>query len=188
MGFNNLSCQYTFFYSNLFSNVKLQTYTPMRKIDNLLSEYGLSHQNSTNKAIHWICVPLIFFSIIGFLWSIPADYLHNLLPGTSGEFLNWGTIGLLIALVYYFSLSIPLFFGMFLFAIVISVGCFLIYRSDIAPLWLICLLIFVFAWIGQFYGHKVEGKKPSFLKDIQFLLIGPAWLMHFIFKKLHIAY
>src|SRR5690606_19838696 len=56
------------------------------------------------------------------------------------------------------------------------------------PLWIVCLIIFVLAWIGQFYGHKVEGKKPSFLKDIQFLLIGPAWLMHFIFKKLGIPY
>jgi uncharacterized membrane protein YGL010W len=60
--------------------------------------------------------------------------------------------------------------------------------SGIAPLWLACIVIFVLAWIGQFYGHKIEGKKPSFLKDLQFLLIGPAWLMHFIYKKIGIPY
>jgi len=53
---------------------------------------------------------------------------------------------------------------------------------------MLSIAIFVVAWIGQFYGHKVEGKKPSFLKDIQFLLIGPAWLMHFIFKRIGIPY
>jgi len=60
--------------------------------------------------------------------------------------------------------------------------------SKLAPLWVVCIAVFVLAWIGQFYGHKVEGKKPSFLKDIQFLLIGPAWLMHFIYKRLGIPY
>jgi uncharacterized membrane protein YGL010W len=59
---------------------------------------------------------------------------------------------------------------------------------DVAPLWAISLIIFVLAWFGQFYGHKVEGKKPSFFKDLQFLLIGPAWLMHFIYKRLGIPY
>jgi uncharacterized membrane protein YGL010W len=36
--------------------------------------------------------------------------------------------------------------------------------------------IFVVAWIGQFYGHHLEGRKPSFLTDLQYLLIGPIWI------------
>jgi len=56
------------------------------------------------------------------------------------------------------------------------------------PLWAVSLGIFALAWIGQFYGHKIEGKKPSFFKDLQFLLIGPAWLMHFVYKKMRIPY
>ncbi len=54
------------------------------------------------------------------------------------------------------------------------------YLGQFLPLLTTSLAIFVIAWIGQFYGHKVEGKKPSFLKDLQFLLIGPAW----VFEKL----
>jgi uncharacterized membrane protein YGL010W len=52
-----------------------------------------------------------------------------------------------------------------------------------ARLWLVSIIIFVSAWIGQFIGHKIEGQKPSFMDDLQFLLIGPAWLMSFIYKK-----
>jgi uncharacterized membrane protein YGL010W len=122
------------------------------------------------------------------LWSIPADFLHSIVPGEAGKFINWATIGLLLALVYYASLSFPLFLGMLLIVIVFSLGCYFLEKSGIAPLWLISLVIFFLAWIGQFYGHKVEGKKPSFLKDVQFLLIGPAWLMSFIFKNLGISY
>ena len=56
------------------------------------------------------------------------------------------------------------------------------------PLWQFALIVFVVAWIGQFWGHKVEGKKPSFFKDVQFLLIGPAWLMHFIYRKMGLSW
>ena len=54
--------------------------------------------------------------------------------------------------------------------------------------WIVFLSVFVLSWIFQFIGHKIEGKKPSFLKDLQFLLVGPAWLLHFILKKLGIRY
>ncbi|MFM9840264.1 MAG: DUF962 domain-containing protein [Cyclobacteriaceae bacterium] len=159
----------------------------MRKIDSLLSEYGESHQNETNKLIHWICVPLIFFSIMGLIASIPSGFLQSML-GEGSLFANWAAVILVLALVYYITLSIPLTIGMFLFALLCLFLINKVVGANIAPLWAVSLGIFVLAWIGQFYGHKIEGKKPSFLKDIQFLMIGPAWLMHFIYKKIGIPY
>lgn len=159
----------------------------MRKIDQLLSEYGESHQNATNKAIHWICVPLIFFSVVGLIASIPSGIVQSIL-GEGNPYANWATVVLVIAAAYYVTLSIPLSIGMVLFALLCLIVTNSIVRLNVAPLWAVCLGIFVVAWIGQFYGHKVEGKKPSFLKDLQFLLIGPAWLMHFIYKKAGIPY
>ncbi len=159
----------------------------MRRIDELLTEYGESHQNKTNKAIHWICVPLIFFSIVGLIASIPSSILQTFM-GDGNPYANWATVTLVFVLVYYVTLSIPLSIGMMLFGALCLVLVNTLSRSNIAPLWLLCVVIFVVAWIGQFYGHKVEGKKPSFFKDVQFLLIGPAWLMHFIYKRLGIPY
>lgn len=158
----------------------------MRKIEQLFLEYGDSHQNQTNKAIHWVCVPLIFLSVLGLLASIPAGAVVSMLG--ESPYANWAGVALVLVLVYYVSLSVPLSIGMMLFG---AFCLFILHKLDaigIAPLWLLSIAIFVVAWIGQFYGHKVEGKKPSFLKDIQFLLIGPAWLMHFIFKKIGIPY
>jgi len=158
----------------------------MRKIEQLLAEYGESHQNQTNKAIHWICVPLIFLSVLGLLASIPSHSVANLLG--ESPYANWAGIALVLVLVYYVSLSVPLAVGMMLFGALCLFVLNILNGFQMAPLWLLSIAIFVVAWIGQFYGHKVEGKKPSFLKDIQFLLIGPAWLMHFIFKRIGIPY
>jgi uncharacterized membrane protein YGL010W len=89
----------------------------MRKVDELFERYGASHRNRTNEAIHWICVPLI-------TWSVLA----------------------------------------------------------------VAAVVFVLAWIGQFIGHAIEGKRPSFFEDVKFLLVGPAWLLHFIYRRVGIAY
>ena len=159
----------------------------MRKIDQLFEEYGESHQNSTNKAIHWICVPLIFFSIVGLVASIPSHAVQSVL-GDGNPYANWAAVVLVLVLIYYVSLSIPLGIGMMLFGALCLFAANFLVRVTNTPLWITSLIIFFVAWVGQFYGHKVEGKKPSFLKDIQFLLIGPAWLMHFIYKRLGIPY
>jgi uncharacterized membrane protein YGL010W len=159
----------------------------MRKIDELLTEYGQSHQNATNKFIHWICVPAIFFSIVGLFYSIPSQILTTYFPFL-GSFANWATVILIVVLIYYVTLSAPLTLGMLLFsALCLALANVLDLVAPI-PLWGISLLVFGVAWIFQFYGHKIEGKKPSFFKDVQFLLIGPAWLMHFIYKRLGLAY
>jgi uncharacterized membrane protein YGL010W len=151
----------------------------MTKIQSLLDEYASSHQNGTNKAIHWICVPLIFFSIVGLFFEIP-------LPTVAGVKLNFAVLMLAFVTVYYITLSFTLALGMFLYAIACIAACYGIQQAGL-PVWLVSIVIFVLAWIAQFYGHKIEGKKPSFLKDLQFLLIGPAWIMSFVYNKLGIG-
>jgi uncharacterized membrane protein YGL010W len=157
-----------------------------KALNSLLEEYGESHQNSTNKLIHWICVPLIFYSIIALVYSIPNEILIPIFGDSI--WANWATITLVIVLIYYAKLSIPIAIGMLLFSAVCMFVCQYLSSTVDVSLWIIALVIFVAAWAGQFYGHKVEGKKPSFLKDLQFLLIGPAWLMHFLFEKWGIKY
>jgi len=144
-------------------------------------EYALSHQNKTNQLIHYICVPLIFFSIVGLFMSIPSKGIENLIKINNPILENWATLILFVLLFFYIKLSFSTFLRMLLFSLICLVGNY--YLSDIIPLLYASLAIFVVAWIGQFYGHKLEGKKPSFFKDLQFLLIGPAWVFEKISKK-----
>lgn len=160
----------------------------MRKIDRLLLEYGESHRNPTNKAVHWVCVPAIMFSLLGLLWNLPAGPL-GLLPGLENvAWANWSVLLLLFASVYYLRLSIPLFVGMIFISLAMIYGNLKLSALGSSMHLAISLGVFGIAWVGQFIGHKIEGKKPSFLKDLQFLLVGPAWLMHFIFKQIGISY
>ena len=156
----------------------------MKQIDLLLSKYGESHMNTTNKLIHWVCVPAIMFSLLALLFAIPFFTEKT-------WYANWAMVLLIFAWIYYARLSMTMMFGFLVIGSLMMFGIVALYQavdyhSGKLALW--ALVIFVVAWIGQFIGHKIEGKKPSFLEDIQFLLIGPAWLMHFIFKKIGISY
>ncbi len=155
----------------------------MKTLEQWLDEYDESHQNGINKILHWICVPLIVLSLLGFLWSISISFGQNKLPFS----FNWAIITIIFALLYYALMSWSLAAGM----LMVSAAMMLILDvlSDLqTPLWMISMVVFVLAWMGQFIGHHVEGKRPAFFKDVQFLLIGPLWLLSYVYRKLGIPY
>lgn len=155
----------------------------MRTMHQWLDEYGDSHRNSTNELLHWICVPAIVTTVIGFLWSIPVPQAF----AEISPWLNWATLAVAASVAYYFTLSPSLGVG----AAVCLVALLFVVRwlDTLAwPLWLTSLVIFVVAWIGQFIGHSIEGKRPSFFKDVQFLLIGPIWLVSHVYRRLGVAF
>lgn len=128
-----------------------------KPLDRWLSDYAVSHTDHTNKKIHFVCVPVIFLTIVALLYAI-----HPILLGVIA-------VGVML---FYLRLSLPLFGAMLaFFALCVAISVF----API-PVWG-WIAIFVVAWIGQFWGHKIEGAKPSFLEDLQFLLIGPAWVV-----------
>jgi uncharacterized membrane protein YGL010W len=147
----------------------------MRPLNSLLDEYSESHVHPQNIIIHWICVPIIFLSFTGFLFVISIPVFGNL-----------AILALLILTGYYFMLSKTLWFGMLVWGLICIIIDFYINFHFYGNRFEVFAGLFIIAWIGQFLGHKIEGKKPSFLKDLQFLLIGPAWLMVKIYKKLGI--
>ncbi|MFS4459969.1 DUF962 domain-containing protein [Bdellovibrio sp. HCB2-146] len=140
----------------------------MRTLESWLSEYSESHQNKMNQKLHRICVPAIFFSILGMLWVLKLG------------FLNAAVVVAILILPFYVRLGIKAL-NLILPQLLVSflILFFWEQQTTLSCLFYSCLTIFVVAWIGQFIGHKIEGKKPSFFKDLQFLLIGPLW----IFKK-----
>ena len=156
----------------------------MKPVQQWLNEYAESHQHPTNVKIHWVCVPLIMLSIIGILANIKLKFNFLL---NFPEINHVGTLLIVCGCVYYFFLSKKLLLGMIpiSFIMLLMINWLSTFSC---PLWKISLMIFILSWAGQFYGHKIEGKKPSFFKDIQFLLIGPLWLLGFIYRKLGIKY
>jgi len=158
----------------------------MRTMQQWFDEYGESHKNKINKAFHWVCVPVIFFTIIGLLSTIPLPFIgYN---GNNSTYLHIGSLLVALGLIFYARISIPMFIGMAVFSYFVLFINKRVGQSIEFNYAYFNLILFALAWIGQFIGHKIEGKKPSFLKDLQFLLIGPAWLMGFIYRKLGLKY
>ena len=151
-----------------------------RRLDQLLDEYGESHRNPVNKLIHWVCVPVIVWTVVALLWVIPFPFAAEGLPVP----LNWATVVLVLAQVYYFRLSLKLGTALLLYNVFMIQLTVLVEQTAAWPLWQVAVALFVIAWIGQFIGHVIEGKRPSFFKDVQFLLIGPAWLMAHLFRMM----
>lgn len=143
----------------------------MRTLTQWLDAYGQSHQHPINQRIHTIAVPGIFFSVVALIWSIPPITL-------SGMTLNWVWLAALPVWIFYFRLSL----SVFLLMLGYTLSCIALAWSLALlqlPVFTIALALFVCLWLLQFIGHKIEGKKPSFFEDLQFLLIGPIW----VFRK-----
>lgn len=154
----------------------------MRSVDQWFDEYSDSHRHPVNKAVHWVCVPAIVFSVLGLLSLAPLPVLAARWP-----WANLGTLAAALALLYYLRLSPALALGVLPLLALTFIGIDAL-AAQPWPLWLSCVAIFVVAWIGQFIGHAVEGRRPSFFKDLQFLLIGPLWLLGFVYRGVGIRY
>lgn len=146
----------------------------MRSLPQFLSDYGESHRNSFNQWVHIVCVPAIVFSTLGLLWLIPIGNWLGL-TGTAGEWVNGATLLAVLSGIVYLRLSIGVFV---LMAGWFAVSAWII-QSVVAAGWSLfwtSLVVWIAAWALQVYGHKVEGKKPSFVEDLVFLLIGPIFV------------
>jgi uncharacterized membrane protein YGL010W len=148
----------------------------MRRVDTLLDNYSADHLNPVNQRIHVVCVPAIVWSVSAMLWAIPVPPL--LQPGA------WAALAMFLAWITYWKLSRPLAVGM----LVAFVATVLLNRWIAATWGVMALLwlgvgVFVVAWIAQFIGHKIEGKRPSFLTDMVYLLVGPIWTLRKFYTR-----
>ena len=141
-----------------------------RPVIQRLNKYAESHLNPANEVIHLICVPAIVFSLLGVIWAVhPLAALATVV----------------VSIGYYLSLSKPFALGMLVMATVMLAVLYVVPQQQV--MW-VSLVVFGVAWVGQFIGHKIEGKKPSFFDDLRFLLIGPLFVLGFLYRRFGIDY
>ncbi|HEX4523242.1 MAG TPA: Mpo1-like protein [Casimicrobiaceae bacterium] len=141
----------------------------MRRVDRLFESYGLYHRDPVNKAIHWICVPLILWSVLGMLWAVSPVA---------------ACVAIAVMILFYLFLSLPLALGML--AVVAGMAWLLTLLGD--RVLVVSALTFTAAWIGQFIGHAIEGRKPAFVDDLRSFLVAPAWLLGDLYRRLGLRY
>jgi uncharacterized membrane protein YGL010W len=144
----------------------------MKDLHAWLDDYSQSHMNPRNKTLHWCGIPIIVFSVIGLMSVV------SLGP------LNLALIGLAAAVAYYALLSWRLALGMTAVFAVLYLAALAAGGALGGAMVPTMVGVFVFGWVLQFIGHEIEGAKPSFFKDLQFLLIGPLWLLADVYRRL----
>ena len=135
----------------------------MKTFDQWMSDYSVSHQNPTNKLIHNICVPVIFFTVVALLWKLS---IFLFIPVALGAIAFYYTMGKKVAVLG-----------------AVMIGLCLVLQFALGFGYIMLILLFAAAWAGQFYGHKIEGQKPSFLEDLLFLFVGPLWVSYPLLQK-----
>ncbi|WP_266170620.1 DUF962 domain-containing protein [Dyella subtropica] len=149
-----------------------------RSMRDWLDSYSRDHQHPTNRLLHWICVPLIVWCVVALLWTLPV-------PSMLGRPGFWSVGAQVLAFAWYWKHSRKLAGALLIFFVLLDLLTELLYRQlgSMTLLW--CALgVFAVAWVGQFIGHAIEGRRPSFLTDLAYLLIGPAWLMDKLLRRL----
>jgi len=141
-----------------------------RRLDRLLAHYGESHRDPRNGAIHCVAIPLIMVSLVGLMYA-----LH---PWVAYAFLA-------ASMVYYARLGSWVFFGTMAVISLLTVAIVQALGDRVLP---VSVAVFVLAWIAQFVGHKIEGRKPSFFEDLQYLWVGPLFVLAKLFGKLGVRW
>ena len=153
-----------------------------RRIDRWFAHYSDDHRNVANQRIHLVAVPLILWSVIALLWCIPA-------PGTLFRDGIWAGAAMAAAGAFYVRASRPLGLGMVATFVLMGVATHAVAVGfGMRALLVTALVVFAVAWVAQFVGHKLEGRKPSFLTDLTYLLIGPAWVLAKLYRRLGLRY
>jgi uncharacterized membrane protein YGL010W len=154
----------------------------MRSVNDWFGSYSADHQNPVNRSIHWVCVPTIMWAVIAALWTIPV------IP-TWMEPGFWAFVAMFLTFLFYHRLSRNIGYAMavvFIISGLVAAGLYALLGPRV--LLVLAGALFVLAWIGQFVGHQIEGRRPSFFTDLAYLLIGPAWLASKVMRRLGISY
>ncbi len=152
------------------------------RLETWFANYSADHRNTLNQRLHVLCVPLILWAVVALLWCIPV-------PGTLFGPGAFAALAMFLVWSFYYRHSRALGMGMLLVFIGFSWGTrWLYFQYGAATLATLAAGVFALAWVGQFVGHHFEGRRPSFLTDLTYLLIGPLWVLAKLYRRMGLRY
>lgn len=131
-----------------------------------MSNYSFYHQNPINKGIHFFCIPMIVLTSMNFLDEVKLyECKNNIRKYISRKKLTLKDLIKLFYHFYYISDSMNTYIIMFFY---------LEFLEIISDKWKVfdknwtknSIKMFVFAWLMQFLGHVIEGRRPALLDSV----------------------
>lgn len=153
----------------------------MSDTDYWLGRYARNQQGLSLRPLYWLATQLLVLGLIGLLWALPVPAaLTSISP-----LLNWGSLFLMAALIYYFIISVPLAIGML--PVVIAIFAFEFWLAGIGQWSRPGAAALTLAGLGGIYlAHRQQGGLRAVFRDIQLLMIAPLWLLSRLYRKLGI--
>ena len=153
----------------------------MTESDGWLARYEQAHSDVTYPLVYWAAVPMVVLGTVGLLWLLPIpDEFRAISP-----LLNWGSAFLMATAVYYFIISVPLAIGMLPFVLGVASFQLWLEQSQFSPLRVSAGLL-VAGIIGLWLGHRNRNSIRPVLRDLQLMMIGPAWLLSVLYRRVGI--
>jgi len=155
----------------------------MTETDGWLKRYEETHSDLTHPAFYWAGVPMVVLGTVGLLWALPIpDEFFTISP-----LLNWGTAFLMAAAVYYFIISVSLAIGMLPFVIGVAGVQMWLAQSDFSPL-RVSIGLLLAGIIGLWLGHRNQNSLWPVVQDLQLMMIGPAWILSVLYRRIGIPF
>jgi peptidoglycan/LPS O-acetylase OafA/YrhL len=155
----------------------------MTDSDGWLERYAEINARLTSPALYWVAVPLVVTGVVGLLWSLPVpEQFYEISP-----LLNWGTAFLMAAAVYYFIISLPIAIGMLPFILGVAAIQLWLEQSLYSHPHVAAGLV-TGGVIGLWLGHRDQPGVRPLLTDLQLIMIGPAWLLSVLYRRLGIPF
>ncbi len=155
----------------------------MSETDSWLARYEANHTDLSNPVVYWAAVPMVVIGTVGLLWSLPIPVeFYEISP-----FLNWGSAFLIAATIYYFIISLSIAIGMLPFMLGLASLQIWLTASQF-PAQGVSIGLLVAGTVGLWLGRRGSGQIRGLLQDLQLMMIGPAWLLSVIYRRLGIPY
>jgi uncharacterized membrane protein YGL010W len=153
----------------------------MGETEDWLSRYAESHAELSSPLVYWVAVPLVVLGTVGLLWSLPVpDEFYAISP-----LVNWGSLFLMAATVYYFIISVPLAIGMLPFVIGLALIQSWLEATQRSPARVATILL-IAGIIGLLLSRRRGRTAKLVFQDLQLMMIGPAWLLSVLYRRMGI--
>lgn len=147
----------------------------VRPVDRWFNAYSQDHQHPLNQRLHVFCVPAIVWSLMAMLYAVPTP---EALAAVFPPFGVFAAVLAVLSVMFWVWMSLPLGLGIAVLTLAgFWVNALILEAMGATALLVIGALVFIVAWIGQFIGHHIEGRRPSFFTDLVYLMIGPPWVL-----------
>jgi len=148
----------------------------VKTLEDQMSFYAAYHQDTRNKATHFVGVPLIVFSLM-----IPLGWLRADVGGVS---LSAALVVTSVLLLYYLVLDIPLGLAMGAVFALMLWGAEPLSQATLAASLGWFVVLFIVGWGLQLWGHVYEGRKPALVDNLFQIFVAPIFLAAEVFFAL----